>query len=71
MTLLETDLTVRAKTCEVNVEDFSAGSYATIFGAEVSYHLVLFTGTYAYIHCLRNKRELEICFLYITGYILA
>ncbi|XP_004487353.1 protein NUCLEOLAR COMPLEX ASSOCIATED 4-like isoform X1 [Cicer arietinum] len=36
LTLLETDLTVRAKTCEVNVEDFSAGSYATIFGAEIS-----------------------------------
>ncbi|XP_061349358.1 protein NUCLEOLAR COMPLEX ASSOCIATED 4 [Gastrolobium bilobum] len=33
---LENDLTVRAKTSEVNVGDFSAGSYATILGAEIS-----------------------------------
>ncbi|XP_057441978.1 protein NUCLEOLAR COMPLEX ASSOCIATED 4 [Lotus japonicus] len=33
---LENDLTVRAKTSEVNVGDFSAGSYATIIGAEIS-----------------------------------
>ncbi|KAL9332891.1 hypothetical protein Peur_073030 [Populus x canadensis] len=32
---LENDLTVRAKTTEVNVEDFSSGSYATIFGEEI------------------------------------
>jgi len=32
---LGNDLTVRAKTSEVNVGDFSAGSYATILGAEV------------------------------------
>lgn len=33
---LGNDLTVRAKTSEVNVGDFSAGSYATILGAEIS-----------------------------------
>ncbi|XP_010548163.1 PREDICTED: nucleolar complex protein 4 homolog [Tarenaya hassleriana] len=32
---LETDLTVRAKTTEMNIEDFSSGSYATIFGDEI------------------------------------
>ncbi|XP_060176265.1 protein NUCLEOLAR COMPLEX ASSOCIATED 4 isoform X2 [Lycium barbarum] len=32
---LETDLTVRAKTTEVAVKDFSSGSYATIFGDEI------------------------------------
>lgn len=32
---LENDLTVRAKTSEVNVTDFSSGSYATIFGEEM------------------------------------
>ncbi|QCE01184.1 nucleolar complex protein 4 homolog [Vigna unguiculata] len=33
---LGNDLTVRAKTSEVNVGDFSAGSYATILGAEMT-----------------------------------
>ncbi|KAE9615064.1 putative nucleolar complex protein [Lupinus albus] len=33
---LGNDLTVRAKTSEVNVGDFSSGSYATILGAEIS-----------------------------------
>lgn len=32
---LENDLTVRAKTTEVAVKDFSSGSYATIFKEEV------------------------------------
>ncbi|XP_021896824.1 nucleolar complex protein 4 homolog B-like [Carica papaya] len=32
---LENDLTVRAKTTEVNIQDFSSGSYATIFGDEI------------------------------------
>ncbi|MCO5552169.1 hypothetical protein L7F22_005679 [Adiantum nelumboides] len=32
---LEADLTVRAKTTELNVKDFSSGSYATIFSEEV------------------------------------
>ncbi|XP_068324445.1 protein NUCLEOLAR COMPLEX ASSOCIATED 4 [Pyrus communis] len=32
---LENDLTVRAKTTEISVEDFSSGSYATIFGEQV------------------------------------
>ncbi|KAE8008901.1 hypothetical protein FH972_005371 [Carpinus fangiana] len=32
---LENDLTVRAKTTEITVEDFSSGSYATIFGDEI------------------------------------
>ncbi|XP_031390982.1 nucleolar complex protein 4 homolog isoform X2 [Punica granatum] len=32
---LENDLTVRAKTTEINVKDFSSGSYATIFGDEM------------------------------------
>ncbi|CAN6905675.1 unnamed protein product, partial [Brassica oleracea] len=32
---LETDLTVRAKTTEMKIEDFSSGSYATIFGDEI------------------------------------
>ncbi|CAI0471333.1 unnamed protein product, partial [Linum tenue] len=32
---LETDLTVRAKTTEMNIKDFSSGSYATIFAAEI------------------------------------
>ncbi|KAG2391331.1 uncharacterized protein HKW66_Vig0129080 [Vigna angularis] len=33
---LGNDLTVRAKTSEVNVGDFSGGSYATILGAEIT-----------------------------------
>ncbi|CAK8538116.1 unnamed protein product [Lathyrus sativus] len=33
---LGTDLTVRAKTTDVNIGDFSAGSYATILGAEIT-----------------------------------
>ncbi|CAN4107314.1 unnamed protein product [Withania somnifera] len=32
---LENDLTVRAKTTEVAIKDFSSGSYATIFGDEI------------------------------------
>ncbi|CAN1143201.1 Protein NUCLEOLAR COMPLEX ASSOCIATED 4 [Linum perenne] len=32
---LETDLTVTSKTTEMNIKDFSSGSYATIFGAEI------------------------------------
>ncbi|KAI9181081.1 hypothetical protein LWI28_011249 [Acer negundo] len=32
---LENDLTIRAKTTEINVKDFSSGSYATIFGEEI------------------------------------
>ncbi|KAK4747717.1 hypothetical protein SAY87_014303 [Trapa incisa] len=32
---LESDLTVRAKTTEVNVKDMSSGSYGTIFGDEM------------------------------------
>ncbi|ESQ50785.1 hypothetical protein EUTSA_v10022610mg [Eutrema salsugineum] len=32
---LETDLTNRAKTTEMKIEDFSSGSYATIFGDEI------------------------------------
>ncbi|CAN8271286.1 unnamed protein product [Cochlearia groenlandica] len=32
---LETDLTNRSRTREMNIEDFSSGSYATIFGAEI------------------------------------
>ncbi|KAF6154343.1 hypothetical protein GIB67_026799 [Kingdonia uniflora] len=32
---LENDLTIRAKTAEVDVEDFSSGSYATIFNEEM------------------------------------
>lgn len=32
---LENDLTIRAKTTEVAVKDFSSGSYATIFGEEI------------------------------------
>ncbi|XP_068639743.1 protein NUCLEOLAR COMPLEX ASSOCIATED 4 [Aristolochia californica] len=32
---LETDLTVRQKTSEMNVKDFSSGSYATIFKSEI------------------------------------
>lgn len=35
---LENDLTVRAKTTEVAVKDFSSGSYATIFSDEVTLH---------------------------------
>lgn len=38
---LETDLTVRAKTTEVAVDDFSGGSYATIFREEVVFYSVL------------------------------
>lgn len=36
---LETDLTVRAKTTEVGISDFSSGSYTTIFTEEVSKRL--------------------------------
>ncbi|KAL5562325.1 hypothetical protein UlMin_032072 [Ulmus minor] len=32
---LENDLTVRAKTTEMSIKDFSSGSYATIFGDEI------------------------------------
>ncbi|KAL1188486.1 Protein NUCLEOLAR COMPLEX ASSOCIATED 4 [Cardamine amara subsp. amara] len=32
---LETDLTIRAKTADIKIEDFSSGSYATIFGDEI------------------------------------
>ncbi|XP_050363990.1 protein NUCLEOLAR COMPLEX ASSOCIATED 4 isoform X1 [Argentina anserina] len=32
---LENDLTVRSKTTEISIEDFSSGSYATIFGEEM------------------------------------
>lgn len=32
---LENDLTVRAKTTEISIGDFSSGSYATIFGEEM------------------------------------
>ncbi|MBA0727431.1 hypothetical protein Golax_000419 [Gossypium laxum] len=32
---LENDLTVRSKTTEMDIKDFSSGSYATIFGDEV------------------------------------
>ncbi|KAM1987308.1 hypothetical protein ACFX15_034592 [Malus domestica] len=32
---LENDLTVRAKTTEISIGDFSSGSYATIFGEQV------------------------------------
>ncbi|EOA30198.1 hypothetical protein CARUB_v10013315mg [Capsella rubella] len=32
---LETDLTKRAKTAEMKIEDYSSGSYATIFGDEI------------------------------------
>ncbi|OMO99001.1 CCAAT-binding factor [Corchorus capsularis] len=32
---LENDLTVRSKTTEMNIKDFSSGSYATIFGDEI------------------------------------
>ncbi|XVE49604.1 hypothetical protein DITRI_Ditri01bG0095400 [Diplodiscus trichospermus] len=32
---LENDLTVRSKTTEMDVKDFSSGSYATIFGDEI------------------------------------
>ncbi|KAG7579457.1 CCAAT-binding factor [Arabidopsis thaliana x Arabidopsis arenosa] len=32
---LETNLTVRSKTTEMKIEDFSSGSYATIFGDEI------------------------------------
>ena len=35
---LETDLTVRAKTTEIAVNDFSSGSYATIFREEVIFY---------------------------------
>jgi len=33
---LENDLTVRAKTTEVTISDFSSGSYSTIFREEVT-----------------------------------
>ncbi|KAG0566936.1 hypothetical protein KC19_7G098200 [Ceratodon purpureus] len=36
---LETDLTVRSKTTEVGISDFSSGSYTTIFTEEVSKRL--------------------------------
>lgn len=32
---LENDLTVRAKTTEISIQDFSSGSYSTIFGDEI------------------------------------
>lgn len=39
---LENDLTVRAKTTEINVKDFCSGSYATIFREEVHVHVSYF-----------------------------
>uniref|UniRef100_M4CCV5 CCAAT-binding factor domain-containing protein n=1 Tax=Brassica campestris TaxID=3711 RepID=M4CCV5_BRACM len=44
---LETDLTIRAKTTEMKIEDFSSGSYATIFGDEV----MQLYGSYAETPC--------------------
>jgi hypothetical protein len=38
---LENDLTVRSKTSEVAVKDFSSGSYATIFREEVNIYYIL------------------------------
>jgi hypothetical protein len=35
---LEEDLTVRAKTTEMKITDFSSGSYATVFRDEVCHH---------------------------------
>lgn len=56
---LGNDLTVRAKTSEVNVGDFSAGSYATILGAEVNIVIFCFSSlttlcadTYSNLYCL-------------------
>lgn len=46
---LENDLTVRVKTTEINVEDFSSGSYATVFGEEVIFPFFLCSFTLK--HC--------------------
>jgi U3 small nucleolar RNA-associated protein 19 len=45
---LETDLTVRRKTTEVAVSDFSSGSYSTIFAEEVNSLFFLFM---CCLHC--------------------
>ncbi|KAL4302954.1 hypothetical protein GQ457_10G019350 [Hibiscus cannabinus] len=36
---LENDLTVRSKTTEMDIKDFSSGSYATIFGDEIRHRV--------------------------------
>lgn len=47
MLSLETDLTIRAKTTEMSVKDFSSGSYGTIFKNEVSVFLFLLSHRFA------------------------
>jgi hypothetical protein len=58
---LENDLTVRAKTTEITVGDFSSGSYATIFGDEVICSILFIHGklkSYIYIsNWTREKGE--------------
>jgi U3 small nucleolar RNA-associated protein 19 len=43
---LENDLTIRAKTTEVSIKDFSATSYATIFEEEVFCYIFLLHFTF-------------------------
>lgn len=45
---LEEDLTVRAKTTEMKITDFSSGSYATVFRDEVHLH---YLSTFHLMHC--------------------
>lgn len=56
---LENDLTVRAKTTEINVKDFSSGSYATIFGEEVNkyYHILMLICLKSLIEMLMNANQ--------------
>ena len=56
---LENDLTVRAKTTEITVGDFSSGSYATIFGDEVICSILFIHGklkSYIYIYIYIYKQ---------------
>lgn len=54
MLSLENDLTVRAKTTEINVKDFTSGSYATIIGNEVN---ISDDGTQLYLYPLKRSNN--------------
>ena len=53
---LEEDLTVRAKTTEMKITDFSSGSYATVFRDEVHLHCL---STFHLVHLYLNQCHLH------------
>ena len=63
---LENDLTVRAKTTEIAVKDFSSGSYATIFGDEVMCSCLSIHENFSsnnFIIYVSQKKRTTCCFL--------